>query len=287
MTTTAIATCALNTLPKSDRRAALQNVACDLAALDDQLEVASTQERAEVIDDVMDASAALSRTADNFTMAASHGLGAGMNLALAAGHGALGVAHAAAGTGLVAAAGVARVEEASDDFLGRATQLLGRAFIGAGNATREAADLGGEHVQTYDIAGDTFAPRWSDALLSASREEFDHAAKHTLYSLGHVAGAVANGVMGIAELGKAAGNTVRAAQATLAAAKDLADVAVIEVAERAVELASVAEKVVDLAVAYGEEGVDAAGEALQAAGRALVVAGNAVNTARGKDTGVR
>lgn len=272
--------------PVSDRREALAGVARDLAAIDGQLDAAGHGQVDDAIDDIEDVGAALAYTADRFVGAAAHGLGAGANLALATGYAAAGTAHVAAATGLAAGAVAAEGAEAGADFVGRATQWLGRAFVGAGNEARAVADIDGPQLTSVDVAGDRFARTWSDALREGSGAELERASSSYLHGIGHLAGAVANGVLGAVELGRAAQGTLVAAKETLAAAKDLADATVIEIAERAVELAGVAVRVVDRAVAYGEQGVDAAGEALQSAGRALVAAGNAVNTARGTDTRV-
>lgn len=272
--------------PVSERRRALAEVARDLRAIDGQLDAAGHAELDEALVDVEDVASAMSRAADQFVTATSHGLGAAANLALAGGHAAAGTMRLGAAGTLVATSVAAEGAERSADFFGRATQWLGRAFIGAGNEARETADIGGAQLAAFDVAGDDFAPMWSDALREESGVQLARAGEDMLASLSHLGGAVANGVLGVASLGRAAANTLVAAEETLAAAKDVADAGVIEVAERAVELAGLAVKVVDRAVAYGEEGVDAAGEALQSAGRALVAAGNAVNTARGTDTGI-
>lgn len=272
--------------PVSDRRRALAEVARDLRAIDGQLDVAGHAQLDDALVDIADVSSAIDRATDRLVAAAGHGLGATANLALAGGHAAVGTVRIGAAGTLVATSVAAEGAERSADFFGRATQWLGRAFIGAGNEARETADIGGARLDTLDVAGDAFAPLWSDALRDESGVQLARAGEDLLASISHLGGAVANGVLGVASLGRAAANTLTAAEETLAAAKDVADAGVIEVAERAVELAGLAVKVVDRAVAYGEVGVDAAGEALQSAGRALVVAGNAVNTARGTDTRV-
>lgn len=270
----------------SDRRRALAEVSRDLRVLDNQLDVAGHDQVDDAIEDLDDVAIAMDRAASSFVRATGHGLGAVANLGMASAHSLAGTAHLGAAatlaTGSVAAEGV----EHTADFWGRATQWLGRAFIGAGNEARETADIGGAQLTAIDVAGDKFAPMWSDALRDESGRQMKLAGKHYLESIAHIGGAVANGVMGTAELGRAAGNTLVAAKETLDAAKDLADAGVIEMAERAVELAGLAVKVVDRAVQYGEEGVDTAGRALQSAGKALVAAGDAVNTARGTDTRV-
>lgn len=272
--------------PVSDRRAALAMVARELAAIDGQLDSAGRGQIDEAIADLDDVDAALAFTADRFVAAAGHGLGAGANLVLATGHAAAGSAHVAAASGLAVGAVAAEGAEAGADFFGRATQWLGRAFVGAGNQARAVADIDGPQLVTEDVAGDAFARSWSDALREQSGAQLQRASSSYLRSIAHVVGAVASGVLGSVELGRAAVGTLVAAQETLASAKDLADATVIEIAERAVELAGVAVHVVDRAVDYGEQGVDAAGEALQSAGRALVAAGDAVNSARGTDTRV-
>ena len=272
--------------PVSDRRGALAEVARDLAALDGQLDVAGHGQIDDAIEDIEDVGAALRETTQRFVGAASHGLGAAANLMLATGYVAAGSGHAAAATGLAAGAVAAEGAEAGADFFGRATQWLGRALVGAGNEARQVADIEGQQLDTVDVAGDAFARTWSDALREQSGAQLELASASYLRGISHVAGAVANGVLGAVELGRAAKGTLVAAKETLSAAKDLADATVIEIAERAVELAGVAVLVVDRALAYGEQGVDTAGEALQSAGRALVAAGNAVNTARGTDTRV-
>lgn len=270
----------------SDRRRALAAVADDIDRIDDQLDAQGHHEASQAIENIDDVSRAMDRTADHFVRATGHALGAGANLALSSAYAAQGTAHVGAAGALAAGAVAAEATEESADFFGRATQWLGKLFIGAGNGAREAADIGGAQLTTVDVAGDAFAPMWSDALRDASGKQMELAGKSVLASLAHLGGAVANGVLGTVELSKAAANTLVAARETLAVAKDLADAGVIEIAERAVELAGLATKVVDKAVEYGEEGVDAAGRALQSAGKALVAAGNAVNTARGTDTAV-
>lgn len=271
----------------SDRRRALADVSRDLRGIDNQLDVAGHGQVDDAIEDLEDVATAMDRAADSFVRATGHGLGAAANLGMASAHSVVGTARVGAAATLATSAVAAEGAEQSADFFGRATQWLGRLFIGAGNEARETADIGGSQLHTWDVAGDQFAPMWSDALRDESGRQLRMAGKHYLESIAHIGGAVANGVMGTAELGKAAGNTLVAAKETLDAAKDLADAGVIEMAERAVELAGLAVKVVDRAVQYGEEGVDAAGVALQSAGKALVAAGNAVNTARGTDTGVQ
>jgi hypothetical protein len=271
----------------SDRRRALADVSRDLRVIDGQLDAAGHDQIDDAIEDLDDVATAMDRAADSFVRATGHGLGAAANLGMASAHSVVGTARVGAAATLATGAVAAEVAEDSSDFFGRATQWIGRLFIGAGNEARETADIGGAQLTTVDVAGDEFAPMWSDALRDESGRQMRMAGKHYLESIAHIGGAVANGVMGTAELGRAAGNTLVAAKDTLDAAKDLADAGVIEMAERAVELAGLAVKVVDRAVQYGEEGVDAAGRALQSAGKALVAAGNAVNTARGTDTDVR
>jgi hypothetical protein len=270
----------------SDRRQALAQVERDLALLDGQLDATGHRQLDDAAVDIDDIGRSLTDTADRFVAAAGHGLGAGMNAALAAGHATMGGARAAVATSLAVGSVAAEGAEAGADFVGRATQLLGRAFIGAGNGARDVADIDGPQLLTVDVAGDRFARTWSDALREESGAQLQLASTSYLHSIAHVAGAVANGVLATVELGRAALGTLAVARETLAVAKGLADAGVIEVAERAVELAGVAVRVVDRAVDFGEQGVDAAGAALQSAGRALVVAGNAVNTARGVDTRV-
>lgn len=276
----------VSTQPISERRTLLLEVSRELSAIDQQLNVAGHEQVDDAIEDIEDVAAALTFTADRFVGAASHGLGAGANLVFATGYAAAGSAHTAAAAGLAAGAVAAEGAEAGADFFGRATQWLGRAFIGVGNGARASADIDGQQLGAIDVAGDAFARSWSDALREDSGEQLALASSSYLRGLGHLVGAVANGVLGTVELGRAALGTLVAARETLACAKDLADATVIEIAERAVELAGVAVHVVDRAVSYGEQGVDTAGAALQSAGRALVAAGNAVNTARGTDTRV-
>jgi hypothetical protein len=270
--------------PLSDRRRALAAFARDLQTIDRRLDEAGSAELSAAIVHIEDMERALERSGGQLIDAVGHGLGAAYNVARAGGSTAEATLRVGASGALAASSVVAEGAEHSADLLGRASQWLGRALIGAGNRARATAQLGGQQLGTWDVAGDRFARQWSDALRDASGRQLARAGESMLSSLSSLGGAVQNGFFGVASLARAAGNLAAAAGETLAAAKDLADASAIELAERAVELAGVGVRVVDRALDYSEQGVDAAGAALQTAGRALVDAGNAVNTARGTDT---
>lgn len=275
-------------MPKiSDRRLVLRDVSKDLASTENKLDQAGKKEAAKALQDIKDAGRELGNVADNLGEAANHVLGAGANVIAAGGYGVAAGAHLVASGAAAGAAGVAAASEVTTNVFARALQFLGRFFIDTGNAARQMADIGGRQYTYSDVAGDKFAKTWADDLLKFSGDQYRLAGNSFMESLGHLSGAVANGVMAGAELGKAAKNTLDAAVETLKAAKNLGDAAVIEIAEKSVELAQVAVKVVDNAVKYAELGTDAAGAALQAAGKGLIVAGNAVNSARGTDTRVQ
>lgn len=183
------------------------------------------------------------------------------------------VGHAAAGVGSAIAGGVGFVVERTGDLIGAGFQRLGAGLVGAGNEMRDVAGLGGTQYTLSTIEGDKFAQSWSNTMLNASGEQFALSARSLEGSLVHAAGAGVNAVRVATNLAEAAGHT-------LAAAKDLGDAAVIEVAEKAVLAAQAA-------VRAAQDGVDTAGALMQGAGKALITAGNAVNTARGNDTAVQ
>jgi hypothetical protein len=180
---------------------------------------------------------------------------------------------AAAGTALGLGAVAAKLMESFGDLIGRGLQLLGKGFVGAGNAARELADRGGQQFTTKDIAGDKFAQQWSDVmLLEASGDAFEHSAAALQSSIAEFGGAAVNTV-------RAATHLVSAAALTLAAGKDLADAGAL----KTLELAAAA---LEVAVEKADQGVDISGALMQELGKAMIAVGNNVNTARGTDTAV-
>ena len=271
----------------SGRNTSLISLSARLETTERKLDKAGDKEAGKALQDLKDAGRELGRAADDLGEAASQlAIGVPTNLVISGGHFVAGTAEAGAGAMLAVAGGAGAVGEISANVFGRAVQLLGRALLGIGNEARNLADIGGRQYTTKDVVGDQFAKTWSQDLLKMSSDQFTASANSYGSSLDHLVGAAGNvGLAGVA-MSKAAKNVLDAAVETLKAAKNGGDAGVTEIAEKSVELAIVAMKVIERAVQFAEQGVDAGGAALQAAGKALILAGNAVNSRRGTDTAV-
>ena len=242
----------------SGRQRALQDLQKDLDAAADK--------------NLKEAGAEIKEAGNQAKAGAADAAGAAVNVAFGTVDAVDAAGSAAAGTALGLGAVAAKLMESFGDLIGRGLQLLGKGFVGAGNATRDIADRGGQQFTTHDIAGDKFAQQWSDVMLEASGDAFEHSAAALQSSIAELGGAAVNTV-------RAAGHLVAAAALTLAAGKDLADGGALKTLEAATAA-------LEVAVEKADQGIDISGALMQEVGKAMIAVGNNVNTARGTDTAV-